>query len=35
VLGAVIARRTGVEDTDRLRATEPADDDPVKPRVLE
>jgi multicomponent Na+:H+ antiporter subunit C len=35
VLGAVIARRTGVEDTDRLRTSEPEDDDPVKPRVLE
>jgi multicomponent Na+:H+ antiporter subunit C len=35
VLGALIARRTGVEDTDRLRATEPEADDPVKPPVLD
>ncbi|MCU0936725.1 MAG: NADH-quinone oxidoreductase subunit K [Gammaproteobacteria bacterium] len=35
VLAAAVARRTGQEDTDRLRAAEPEPDQPLKPPVID
>ena len=35
VLAAAVARRTGQEDTDRLRAAEPEPNQPLKPPVID